>query len=284
MVKNDISFLLSGGPNNVDPVKSIGGSISKQSIDNQINNIFSDVTRDQSFIGFVDYRCLYIRNDSLNEKLRDASFYISKSLEGADIAIGFSLKSDVQALIVEGDPGTGASFQIQYTIRNAGLTFTQTTREILWVPDENTMAQRIAAIVNSLTNVRGIQVIGHRSDLGYDFLITFGGSSTGRWQELLGPINEDGIQVSVMRVVQGGPINSIAPNIGFTNNPPNGVTFFESDNLTPIEIGTLFPQDFVPVWLRRTVQKNTPPIHPDQCRIHMFGEALPIFQTVTLRD
>ncbi len=275
MVKNDISFLLSGGPKNVNPNKSIGGAISKQSIDNQLNNLFDDVTRDQTFNGFVDYRCLYIRNNSPNEKLKDASFYIHKSLDGAEISIGFSLRSDIQALLVDGEPGTGSSFQLQYTIRNDGINLVQTTREILWVPNENTMAQRIAAILNSLMHVRGVQVSGHRSNVGYDFLITFGGSTTGRAQQLLAPVNEDGIQVTVMSVIKGGPINSTAPNIGLSNNPPNGVVFFDSDNSEAIEVGTLFPQDFIPIWLRRTVQKNTTPTHPDKCRLHMFGDALP---------
>jgi hypothetical protein len=276
MLKKNIPFLLSGGSTNTKPNKSLGGPMSTQRIDMKINNLFSDVTRAHSFSGYTDYRCLYVMNDNLDDKLKDLSFYISKSNSvGSEITLGLSLQSDVQALIVAGSPPNGY-FQLQYTLKHAHQTYIQTTRRINWMPDANLMAQRIAAVLNSLDFLHGVLCTGQSSSSGFDFLITFGGESSGRKQELLGAVNQVGIQVTTMSVTKGGPINSVAPNIGLVNNPPSGVTFFDSDKITPILVGTLLPTDFVPVWFQRVVAPNTKPVHPDFFRLHLFGHVLPI--------
>jgi len=283
MTKKDILFLLSGGLTNTNPDQSLGGPKSDQTIDNQINNLFSDVTRQQAASGYTDYRCFYIVNNSSDEKLKNFSLYVHKGLEGAEISLGLSLKNDTQALMITGSPIRG-SFQLQYTLRHNAITTIQTTREINWTDNIGTMSQRIAAVLNSLDFVGGVQCMGNQSSAGYDFLITFGGSSGGRAQELLSAINQEGIQVFVMPASKGGPINSTAPNIGQDNNPPNGVTFFDTDNLTPVRIGSLFPQDFLPVWLKRTTNKSTAAVHPDQFRLHMFGEPELVLQKVPTVD
>lgn len=278
MVKNDILFLLSGGLTNTNPNKSLGGDKSTKVIDAEIDNLFSDVTRLQAARGHTDYRCLYIVNNNPDEKLKDFSLYVHKGLTGAEVSLGLSLRSDVQALMVAGQPENGF-FQLQYILKHNNTTSIQTTREINWVPDVNTMAQRIAAILNSLDYLSGVECVGSLNSAGYDFLITFGGTSSGRAQQLLGVVKQEGVSVTMMSVTPGGPINSIAPNIGQANNPPNGVTFYQTDNLTPVEIGTLMPGDFIPVWLKRVVPKQVQPVHPDQFRLHLFGEPVSVLQS-----
>src|SRR5581483_6236752 len=219
MLKNDISFHLSGGLNNTDPSQSLGGAISRQQIDSNTNNLFDDVKFATASNGGTDYRCLYIVNNSKSEKLADASVYIKKSLTGAQIVVGVQNVNEVQALIVQGTPVVGAKFQLYY-LAQKGRSFL--TREIVWVEDINVMAQRVAAVLNSLGIVKGIQCSATDNGNGTDFLITF---TDGRAQTLLGIADPVGVNATIQRIVSGGPINAPAPAIGIANNPPSGVNF-----------------------------------------------------------
>lgn len=270
MQQNDILFLMSGGSDNVFPGDSIGGPMSDHHVGDSFNNLFSDVTTRQSFAGHTDYRCFYVLNNHPTEKLKSVGVWAHKKLAGSEVQIGLSLQNEVQALMVKGKPDAG-SFQLVYTIKHGSDTLTATTREINWTPDAVTMAQRIRAILNSLSYLGGIEVIGSENNDGFDFLIQFTGPSGGRAQEELGVINELAVDVSIHRTLKGGPINMIAPNIGFPNNPPSGVTFFDTDRSTPIPIGTLFPGDYMPVWIKRDVARRTKAVHPDQFRFHLSG-------------
>lgn len=82
----DIKFYLSGGTSNTDPNLSLGGVISSTEIvDNIDNNLFDDVTGDESASGDVEYRCIYIKNTHTTITLQNAVVYISQETPGDDI-------------------------------------------------------------------------------------------------------------------------------------------------------------------------------------------------------
>lgn len=274
MHKNDLAFLLSGGVQNTDPTKSLGGSMSHQVIQDKLDNLFNDVTRAHAVTGFTDYRCFYLVNNSPDEKLQDFSVYVHKGLSGCEISLGLNIQNEVQALMILGSPING-HFQLKYTIQQGTVKIVNRTSEINWTSNTTTMAQNIAALLNGMDHLSGVQCMGQQTSGGYDFLITFAGDSGGRTQEVLEIIHAEGITAQVVRVTQGGPINLAAPNIGIPNNAPSGVTFYNTDNATPVKIGTFFPQDFIPIWLRRITPKQVIPVHPDKFRFFVLGTAKP---------
>ena len=261
-----IAFFLSGGPNNALPKKSLGGLQSKQGITDFINNLFNDVTQQKANNGGVDYRCFYIRNDGV--QLDKLHLFVDKGLSGSIVSLGLSLTREVQALTINGFPDKYGSFQLQHILKQGILTKVQTTRQIYFDSNVANMSNRIAAILNSLEGVHGVKAAGSQSSSGYDFLIKF---APGRGQELLGiTANDTGVGMSIMRVTAGGPINSTAPHIGESNNKPNGVQFYQEK----VFVGTFYPGDYMPVWLKRKVKAGTPAIHPEKCSFELVGEPI----------
>lgn len=274
MEKNDIVFLLSGGVSNTDPYKSVGGRPSNTQIDLNDNNIFNDVSREHASSGYTDYRCFYIANNNEDEKLKNTEVYSRKSLEGSDIELGFDLQNEIQALTLTEKPDSG-SFQLFYTIKHGSDSFRHTTKKIIWVADADIMSSRIATALNALDQLGGIEVDGEENEDGFDFLITFAGASGNRSQELLGVINQLEVDIKVSRIERGSPINFIAPNIGMVNNLPYGTNFYDTDKSSSILIGTLFPGDFCPIWVKRIVEEHIKAVHPDTFDFHIIGEPKP---------
>jgi hypothetical protein len=63
IVAGDIDFHLSGGTGNSDPNASLGGRQSNTEIvDATVENLFDNVSGDESAAGDTEYRCFYIRN------------------------------------------------------------------------------------------------------------------------------------------------------------------------------------------------------------------------------
>ena len=272
MIEKDIQFLLSGGLQNKNPLLSIGGEPSRTKITKTLNNLFDDVTNQQANSGSIDYRCLYIKLISTNEKLINTSVFLRKEASiGANIKLGLSITNEVQVLTIAGNP-VGGSFRLSFEEKSSQGTTTSQTRTILWIPDVVIMSQRITALINSLGNLNGVTCVGQQTSTNYDFVITFAGMASGRAQELLTVIDDQGLNVIVSRIQSGGPINRIAPNIGDVNNPPNQVTFVPSARKEPIEIGTILPGDFLAVWIKREVIPGIKTVHPDNFGLKIMGK------------
>ena len=59
----DIDFHLSGGAGNSDPNASLGGAQSNtEVVDATVENLFDNVSGDESAAGDIEYRCMYVRN------------------------------------------------------------------------------------------------------------------------------------------------------------------------------------------------------------------------------
>ncbi len=278
MTEEDIDFVLSGGANNTDPNLSLGGEPSSSSIGANINNLFDDVDRATTFTGGTDYRCFYVVNKSITEKLKSAQVFVKKTAGyGADISMGLDNSNEVQVISIAGQP-IGGSFRLSYIQKSANGIKKDTTRDINWVPDALFMAQRIAALINSLGNLTGVTCLGQQSSSSYDFVVTFSGTGEGRKQELLEVEHTNGLNISIYEVKAGGPINTVATNIGQSNNAPNGITFVSASRRESVKVGTLLPGDYFAVWIKREVPRNTSADHPDRFGFKIFGDAIDINQ------
>ena len=256
----DIIFVLSGGTINTDPSQSLGGDPSMHRISASINSLFDNVSETEANDGHVDYRCIYIFNNSEIGSFRSVSLFLgaeqSVDAEGASINVGTISNIDVQRIRID-CPVDSGTFTLSYegTLSNS----------IEFNADSIITAANIELAVNELLRSLGVRVLGVGpipSSVGasYYFDVYF--------EEDVGGINHDILVVEsndlmpetivdVSKVAQGGPINAIAASLDFDTISPNGVIFSYPTRSNPIVIGNLRSGDGFPIWVKRTVLPAT---------------------------
>lgn len=269
----DINFLYSGGSTNNNPDLSLGGDPSTYSILG--TTLFGNVSVEESAAGSVNYRCLYVSNDNGTETLYNAAVLISDEIpEGASVQLGYIFLDDRQFVTISNFSSiTGGSFTLQYT--------DLTTHSIL-VPYASPLSQwatDFQTAIRAITNLGDVTVSGSyniASDTA-TFEINFVGTAGGRYHEILTQISNDltysasAPLLSIIKSVNGSPINSVADSIDAQTTPPTGVVFTTSDTT----IGELRPLDIVPVWIKRIVAAGTPAQNQDGFTLRIYGTALP---------
>jgi hypothetical protein len=238
-----INLVYSGGLNNSAPSDSIGGPPSSNFIIGSANNLFSDVSREDSGSGVIDYRCFYITNDSQNgESLYQTSIYVQSEYNSqSSVQIGISRRSEVQVLSLLSTPTSG-SFKLNIN----GLI----TSPILWSSDSNIFQNNIKSAINDLN---GIEVLVQRTFLN-NYEISFIGESNNRNYELITASENTLFPLTLIQLektTEGQPVNSIAPRIFNSKSPPFNVIFLQTNFNNRIFIGDMNPGDIVPIWIRR---------------------------------
>jgi len=280
---SDINFFYSGGSNNLDPTKSIGGKASVNLIEGIANSIFTDVT-DVAGLGAptslgpdgIDYRCFYIFNTSELYSLYEASIYVLQQSGTGDvfsnITLGLSTSTEVQNLNISltGTPASG-SFKLQYE--------TSTTDSIPYSSDSEQMANNIQRELNRLSvlggNFSGVVV---NASSNSDFLISFLGGENNRNHELLTATNLNitpAASISISEATEGQPINSEAPLLPNSLTTPFGVVFSDTFADNPISIGDLRPGDGVPIWIKRETTGSGTSTVDLEFKLRISGKSIP---------
>lgn len=248
---NDINFVYSGGSNNLDPSKSIGGLPSINSINLASNNLFGIVKREQAQEGFTDYRCFYIFNDNESDSIYNANVYFKSQTQGSSYCqIGLAKATDVQVISLSSFPSSGF-FKLSYD--------EYTTGNIDWDNNYLIFEKNIQNALNNLDVLSGV-VVQRLSSLTYR--ISFSGDDDYRNHSLLQiSINNlsPSITFQIAKTNEGQPINSIAPLLPTDSTPPFNVNFVDTNDTNDqnkIFIGDLRPKDGVPIWIKR-VTKGT---------------------------
>ena len=126
----DLNLRLSGGVSNTDPAASIGGAMSTEAggviTTAELNNLFDNVTGDESAAGMVDYRCVYIENDHATITWEAVKLWIATVSASTDsvyaIALdGGGLNATAEVEADEDTPPTGETFSSP-TTKAAGLS------------------------------------------------------------------------------------------------------------------------------------------------------------------
>lgn len=250
-----INFYLSGGSNNNNPNLSLGGLPSKYPLSSfGINNLFDNVTSEQAKIGNTEYRCFYIFNDSEDKHLYNSSIYaIQTTTEGAEVQIGVKLETDVQKILINGAISSG-SLELEYESE----TFT-----VDWNGDLSDFANSIEYNLNNMATLTGVTVQSSGGGISRTITITFGGEDDNKNHELIKVTNNDLFNgpaqptISISKLVEGSPINSVAIQTNYTELAPNGVTFFDTNINDRIFLGKLAPKDGCPIWIKRTINPNS---------------------------
>lgn len=126
ILSSEIVFRLSGGASNTDAAASLGGAMSTAGggviTSGQLNNLFDDVSGDESASGDTEYRCMYVtNNNSSSPELTLTSIATWISVESASGDSEYAIGLDPA-----GVDGTATTIANESTAP-AGVTFTRPT-------------------------------------------------------------------------------------------------------------------------------------------------------------
>jgi hypothetical protein len=272
---SQISLVLSGGSGNNDPTQSLGGMPSSVPIvSNQMDNLFEDVPPADTETGLTDYRCMYIFNDGTDTVFNCQVWLGSVVSGGSNIFLGIAQQDEVQRISIAGTVTAGT-----VTFGFGTNTFTSD-----FDVNVNIWASNIALLMNGLLNssgqpiLSGVTVSGQISGGATFFDITFGGFDGGRDQDLLTLIANNLSPTPVITIqllVQGGPVNTIAPTIDVDTTPPTGVTFTQPTSSTPLTILQLNSGDGFPLWAQRVTPAGAASLAQDGFNMLVQIESLP---------
>lgn len=253
---SSINVVYSGGVQNTDPNKSLGGFPSPVAVTDQKNNLFDDISSQETTQGRTDYRCIYIFNDT------DLRYDINLSIEylkdlGATVQLGVLLQNAAQSLRFGIIP-TGGTF----TLTIQGLK----SSTITWDDDPTALGEAIQTALETVTDCE-VELL---SDQFY-YRITFKGILANKALTTLSVTDNNllpygTIIPTVQTVVIGSPINTIAPDTGFENNAPTGIAFYSA--VIPVNIGALNPSEGFPVWVKRTISPGFEAVEGDGFVLH----------------
>lgn len=271
IVPGNISYLYSGGNTNNNPNLSLGGAPSIYTVNN--NTLFDNVTSSQALTGTIDYRCLYISNDSVTDSLYNAEIFILYDpAGGGEMEIGFEFQNDRQYVNISNYSNvTGGTITLTYTDTTThNFTFSYNS-------DVNTFASNFQSSINALEYLGGVTVSASYDAISntLTFEVNFLGDAGLRYQELLTVQNNSltysgsAPNVSTIKSVNGAPINQEATLIDVETTPPTSVVF----STTAYSLGTLRNLDVIPVWIKRIVAANSPALEVDGFSLRIKGDA-----------
>lgn len=271
IVPGNISYLYSGGNTNNNPNLSLGGAPSIYTVNN--NTLFDNVTSSQALTGTIDYRCLYISNDSVTDSLYNAEIFILYDpTGGGEMQIGFEFQNDRQYVNISNYSNvTGGTITLTYTDTTThNFTFSYNS-------DVNTFASNFQSSINALEYLGGVTVSASYDAVSNTlaFEVNFLGDAGLRYQELLTVQNNSltysgsAPNVSTIKSVNGSPINQEATLIDVETTPPTSVVF----STTAYSLGTLRNLDVIPVWIKRIVAANSPALEVDGFSLRIKGDA-----------
>lgn len=123
IVASELELRLSGGASNTDPDASLGGAMSTVGggliTTAVLNNLFDDVSGDESAAGDVEYRCVYVRNNNGSLTLSAAKLWIQTVSPSTDSVFAIALGG-------EGNGGTAETVADESTAPS-GETFSSPT-------------------------------------------------------------------------------------------------------------------------------------------------------------
>ena len=255
----DILYLFSGGSSNSNQEKSLGGSVSSYQVPGSVNNLFPNIDESQQSTGILDYKCFYVFNNSLVNIFDNVNIYIENNLSILPIlTLGVKKTNSIQEIVITGSI-TGGFIIL-------GISNLQTYKISYSGSPISYGAEIENALNNLLENISVVVLTTFTSNI-QKHQITFVGPFGFRAQDSIVVIQNSLIssgqsipQIQSNYISIGSPVNTQAGNVLSTYNAPEGVTFFDTNKDVSVEIGTLLPGDYFPVWIRRNVPAGTPPI------------------------
>jgi hypothetical protein len=253
----DIQLRYSGGPFNIDPTQSVGGLMSgTQLIPGTTDNLFNSSPDTQAKQNFTDYRAFYVLNTNEQAGWYNVAVSASHSTTpGTTLGIWIPLRNEVQNIILSSFASTTSG---NFTLKLGNLT----TSSISWSSTLNTLAGNIQNALNALAPLGDVVVTAAQAGSGATFTVTFSGPIT---QNKLYPLlsvpsntlaaSTGTSPISVQAVTNGTPINDVAVNVAFSNNPPVAALgkWVDMSNNPSISVGSLLPGESFFIWVERKI-------------------------------
>lgn len=273
----NISIVLSGGINNLNPNLSLGGDPSTTPlVDNAINNLFSDVSPDQSESGSEDYRCFYFFNDS-DDLIYNIEIWIESEVEGgSNIEMGIEEADELQRITVSVQKPTSGQATWEYET-NFFNTSVYSSLEAYVAVFENSLNAIGIAEDDLLETV----TVTTPSSLGQPTIILdilFGDRDGKRNHGLIKLTTNNylpsNVALNVTTIQEGAPINTIAPQIVNEFTAPGGVNFFVPSQQSPISLYKLRPAEGFPIWIKRVSPAGLASVANDGATIRFRMETI----------
>lgn len=286
---DNISIVLSGGQSNTNPDKSLGGEPSPhQVVDSSLNNLFNDVSTDQSTVGIEDYRCIYFFNDG-ETSIWNLKLWLNQgTASGADIEIGFENRNEIQRIIISNNVSGGyldLSYE-DYTFKsyyNADIG--------LWAESLQDEMMNLIETATGKYFFKNLTVTGTQSSNSIIFDVKWQGKDASRnfakfkvkttptdGNQLTATVEENDVlglvDVSIIVLSEGAPINTIANEIGVSTTPPGAIYFQAHIESDPLVLPRLDPNETFPLWIKRTILSGTSAKEGDNFILVMSAESL----------
>ena len=271
IVSGDIVYFMSGGSGNSNPSNSIGGDPSSSPISGLVNNLFDNISPEETVAGKTDYRCFYIFNQNGIDSLYNTIFYLNSQISGGSgITIGVKEATDVQQINISGIDGLPGTFTIAY--EGDPVTVAYDSDLAVW-------SANLQDGINNNTSLSGVVSNASSSASGSaSFSLSFEGEDNNRYHELITLVSNDmsgATTFSISKITNGSPVNSIADLLDFDTNAPNDVVFVNPTFESPIVANTFYASDGIPIWVRRVTAAGATPIEPDGFQFAVYGNPIP---------
>jgi len=251
----DIELRYSGGLFNNDPLLSIGGSIAQIAIeDNTLDNLFDSNPERETDVQYRDFRAIYVINNNTEDIIYDVLVYISKPVqEPSEILMGVIRHNEIQTIsFVDFADITSGSFTLKLG--------NYITNEIAWDSDTDVFGANIQSAIRNIPGMIDVEVYSPTiAGDAVSYPIYFEGDASNKLQPTLS-VNTNQLAaagqpatITIAVSQAGSPINDVAVHVAFRNNPPAGVSFIETSPVLSVNIGTLRPGEYFPIWLQRTI-------------------------------
>lgn len=146
IASSDIKYILSGGTANADPNASLGGARSTAGgaaviTSDGLNNVWDNVSGDDSAAGDTEYRCIYIDNQHGSLTLTGAVCWIESNTSNAntDITIGLdaaAVDGTAQGPLANENTAPGSVTFVAAVNKAGGLALgnlTTNTHRAIWI-------------------------------------------------------------------------------------------------------------------------------------------------------
>ena len=254
-----VKLFYSGGLNNNDEKKSLGGEMSNYVIKLSKNNIFENINGTIYQEGITDYRCVFLKNTSPNRIL-----YLYFSLDdfflGSIQDLGFNFVNEIQSITILNGPFTNG--------QNIVFSYGDTNFSVIYDDKLTTWLLNFNYSIKQVPNLEDVTVTGASNGSNYVFQVTFLGVAGYKKHPLIGLVGytlSPTPSVTILKSQEGSPINTIPNKIINSTTPPTNITFYDASVTAPVYLPLLNSGDFLPIWLRRIIYPNTIAIENDGC-------------------
>lgn len=259
---SDLIFFYSKGPGvSNGSSTSLGGDITDNLINT--NKLFDNVTKEQISSGLVDYRCIYLKNNNPSDVLNNLNISITEYLPST-IEFGFEKVSIVTLSgTVINAYGDGSIVTYIYKASSPIIAGQKVNVVNIFPLSYKFSGSILTSTTSPESTVDGLGV--YRFTVSSSVVDTYGSGGS--------------VTQKAVKTLGAGPINVITTPILNKTTAPANISFLSSSY--SYTINSFNPNDFIGIWIKRTILQNITPKDNDGFAINISAEGDTSFITPT---